>query len=326
MPVPVHLPTTGLTLALVAFASGACSGQSANRMSGGSPTAGEAGVGQVDGGIDARGIPRYLTRTYNSHDRELLLTAYGVDDPQWLYLSDSGEAGILKYDSKGKLCRMCYVDSYRIGFLSVRRPGELWDDFESRVRHMRKLDFPASVRIPDISLDRLDPDAQPLFAALLDSARRAGFRVSVVETYRSPLREALLFAEGHGRTYTATSMHSYGRAIDVVIGDGRLGHPATRAAWIRFRHFVAETPAGRFRLIGGLDRTWDWRHIEVAQPRIGFHTIDDALDYAARCTTDSARANPPSVAQLGGGAPDPCVLVPHLPQTILGPVANRLAR
>jgi hypothetical protein len=271
-------------------------------------------VGQVDAGIDARGIPRYLTRTYSSHERDLLLAAYGVDDPQWLYLSDSGEAGIVKYDSKGKLCRMCYVDSYRIGFLSVRRPGELWDDFESRVRHMHTLDFPVSVRIPDISLDRLDPDAQPLFAALLDSARRAGFRVSVVETYRSPLREALLFAEGHGRTYTATSMHSYGRAIDVVIGDGRLSHPATRAAWVRFRHFVAETPSGRFRLIGGLDRTWDWRHIELAQPRIGFHTIDDALDFASRCTTDSARANAPSAAQLGGGASDPCVLVPHLPR------------
>ena len=264
------------------------------------------------GGTDARGIPHYFTRTFTPRERELFLTAYGVDDPQWLYLSDSTESAIIKYDTKEKRCRACYVDSYRVGYLSMRRVGELWDDFEVRIRRMHRFDFPVSAHMPTESLDDLDPEARVAFTDLLAAARRAGFHIGVRETYRSPAREALLFAEGQGRTYTATSMHSYGRAVDFVIDDGRLDHARTHADWIRFRRFALAQPGRPFRIIGLVDHTFDWPHVEMPAEHIGFKSLDDALAFAARCTTDSARANPPSGATLGGGVGDPCVFVPRL--------------
>ena len=43
---------------------------------------------------------------------------------------------------------------------------------------------------------------------------------------------------GDGLTFTATSMHSSGRAIDVVVGDGNPSHRRTRVRWIAFRRWV----------------------------------------------------------------------------------------
>ncbi len=263
----------------------------------------------ASGGTNARGIPDYITRSYSADERALLLAAYGVNEPQWLYLSDSSQSAILKYDSREKRCRSCYVDSYHVGFLSMRRPGESWQAFERRDRSMRHADFPAAAMRIDTSLDDLIPAARVAFRGLLDSARAAGFHLSVVETYRSPAREALLFAEGHGRTYTATSMHSYGRAVDIIVGDGLVRRATTRAKWVRFRHFVLAR-GGRFRLLGQADHTWDWPHVELAVDNIGFPSIDAALAFAARCTTDSARAHPPSTAAVGGAERDPCVFIP----------------
>ncbi|MEO6877364.1 MAG: hypothetical protein ABI205_02705 [Gemmatimonadaceae bacterium] len=263
----------------------------------------------LSGGINARGIPDYTTRSFSTGERALLLAAYGVDEPQWLYLSDSSESAILKYDSREKRCRGCYVDSYHVGFLSMRRPGESWEDFERRDRRMRRADFPPAATRIDTSLGDLIPAAQVAFRGLLDSARAAGFHVSVAETYRSPTRQALLFAEGQGRTYTATSMHSYGRAVDIIVGDGLVRRATTRAQWVRFRRFVLAR-GGRFRLLGQVGHTWDWPHVELATDNIGFPSIDAALAFAVRCTTDSARAHPPSAAALGGAERDPCVFVP----------------
>ena len=219
---------------------------------------------------------------------------------------------MLKFDTREKRCRSCFVDSYRIGFASLRRPGETWDDFEARIRRMSPRDFPESARRVDTSLQDLDPDARPSFAALLDEGRRAGFRLAIRETYRTPAREALLFQAGRGRTYTATSMHSYGRAVDIVIDDGNPAHAATHADWVRFRRFVANYADGKFRLIGAVDRTWDWPHVELPGAALGFHSVDEALAFAARCTSDSARAAPPTALSLRGAAVDPCVFVPHL--------------
>ena len=264
-------------------------------------------------GIDSNGIPLYITRSYPPAERLLLRSAFGIDAPQRLYLSDSSNTAVLKYDTRWKRCRACYVDSYRIGFLSVRPPGQTWDDFENRVRHMRKRDFPPAANRIYNSLDDLDPRAKPAFVSLLDAGRRAGFRLAVRETYRTPPREALLFEEGHGRTFTITSMHSYGRAVDFIIDDGVLAHAATRADWIRFRRFVTIQAHGQFRLLGSVDHTWDWGHVELPAPDLGFHSIEDALAFAARCTSDSARSLAPAQAKLGGAASDPCVFVPRLP-------------
>ncbi|MDB4874312.1 MAG: peptidase and DD-carboxypeptidase VanY/endolysin [Gemmatimonadetes bacterium] len=311
----VSLVLVALVATSAALLSSRDDATGAGSRSGGESDTSEAASTAQDttpGGTDARGIPRYISRPFSARERRLLLDAYGVDDPQWLYLSDSTESAILKYDSKEKRCKTCYVDSYRVGYLSMRRVGEIWDDFEVRMRHMRRADFPPSAARVDVSLDDLDPEARTAFTALLDAARRADFALSVRETYRSPDREALLFSEGHGRTYTATSMHSYGRAVDIVVGDGRVNRPSTRADWVRFRRFVLSWGNGSFRVIGPPDHTWDWPHVELATDNIGFRSIDAALAFAAACTTDSARAHPPASAALGGAVSDPCVFVPHL--------------
>ena len=72
---------------------------------------------------------------------------------------------------------------------------------------------------------------------------------------------------------------------------------------------------GRFRLIGSVDRTWDWPHVELPSGDVGFQSIDAALEFAERCTSDSGRTNAPTTVSLGGGEPDPCVFLPRLPLT-----------
>lgn len=235
-------------------------------------------------GTDARGIPRYARREFSDEERRLLRDAYGIEDPNRLYVSDSTDAGLLKYDTRSKRCRTCYVNSYRVGFISVRRPGESWEDVERRVRAMRPRDFPRGARASSHrSIADLDPDVRDDVERMLADARRAGFAVRVVATYRSPEHEAYLMAIGGGRTHTLTSMHSYGRAIDVVIGDGKLGRRATRREWIAFRRWVTRYRGNDFRILGTPERTWDWRHIEMPTSSVGFRTIEEALERASRC-------------------------------------------
>jgi len=263
-------------------------------------------------GIGANGIPLYLARGYSPDERELLRSAFGIAAPQRLYFSDSSDAAILKYDVRLKLCRTCRVDTYRVGFLSMRRREETWEQFEGRMQEQRLKPRAAASRRLFASLHDLDPDAESAFAALLEAGRRAGFKLTVLETYRTPEDEARMLAEGVGRTYTATSLHSYGRAADIRVDDGNLSRASTRANWIRFRKFVTQQANGAFRLVGNPDNTWDWPHIELPAPEIGFHSVDDALEFGRRCLTDSARANAPSAERLGGATSDPCVVVPNL--------------
>ena len=279
-------------------------------------TATNGATGESGRGTDAHGIPHYIIRTYSPAERALLRSAFGVDEPGRLYLSDSSALAILKYDSRRKKCAACRVNSYRVGFLSLRHPGETWIQFENRLRRMRSRDFPAAAHRVDISLGDLDPRAKRAFDSLLAGGRRAGFNLTVRETYRTPWREALLLHDGRGQTFTATSMHSYGRAVDIAVDDGNPAHAATRADWIRFRKFVVGNPVGPFQLIGSTTHTWDWPHVEMPAADIGFHSIAQALASAARCTSVTARAGAPSPARLGGAAADPCVFIPFLPASI----------
>jgi len=105
------------------------------------------------------------------------------------------------------------VNSYGIGFVSVRKPDETWEQAEQRVYHMKRKDFPATALVESVSLNLLDPAVRPQYEQMLKDAKAAGFSVEVVATYRSPQREALLMSEGRARTHTLTSTHSYGRAI-----------------------------------------------------------------------------------------------------------------
>jgi hypothetical protein len=250
-------------------------------------------------GTDSRGIPRYVARRFSDDERSILREAFGVVNPSHLYISDSTADGVLKYDPEVKRCPSCYVNSFRIGFVSVRNNGETWDELERRVRGMRRSSFPPSTLVSTASLGALDPDVQQDARGMLDAARRAGFRLRVVSTYRSPQQEALLMAEGGGRTYTLTSLHSYGRAIDINVDDGNLRHASTRRDWIAFRRWVSHYRGTEFRVLGTPTSTWDWPHVEMPSEHVGFRNIAQAIDAGRVC--------------LSSGLRESCEFKPHLP-------------
>src|SRR5207248_7894049 len=104
--------------------------------------------------------------------------------------------------------------------------GETWEEFLTRIRRLDRRAWPVSARTSyHTGLAALAPSARPAFGELLDAARAEGFRVRVAETYRAPERQAYLLAHGNGRTFTATSAHEYGRAADILVGDGRIDAP-----------------------------------------------------------------------------------------------------
>lgn len=254
-------------------------------------------------GADSRGIPHYaVDETFSAADADVLRRAYGIEDPHHLYVSDSTEEGVLKYDTQVKRCLTCYVNSYRVGFVSVRQPGETWEQVERRIRTSPARAFTGSANPSSSSTADLDPEVRPVAEQMLRDARTAGFQTRVTATYRSPLREAFLMAEGKGRTHTLTSNHSYGRALDIVIGDGNRTHAQTKRQWITFRRWVTHyrTSTGEpFRILGRVDHTWDWAHVELASATIGFRTIGAAVARARGC--------------LAAESTIPCNFPPHLP-------------
>ena len=251
-------------------------------------------------GTDAHGIPHYLKRNLTEEAKNILRRVYGVVSPSHLYISDSTRDGLLKYDPEQKRCSICYVNSYRIGFVSIREPGESWDELERRVLALHRSSFPRSSLVSSNSASTMDPDVQGEVRQMLDGARRAGFKLRLVSTYRSPQREAILMAEGRGRTHTLTSLHSYGRAIDVNIGDGNLNNSSTRQSWIAFRRWVTGFRGNDFRILGAPDHSWDWSHVELPSDRIGFRSVEEAIAAGRVCL-----AHPSATA---------CEFLPHLPQ------------
>jgi hypothetical protein len=205
------------------------------------------------------------------------------------------------------------VRTYRVGAESIRQEGETWEGLERRIRTMSPADFPAGVRKADTSLASLDPSTQAAFARMLREARLAGHRVRVTESYRSPERQAYLLVRGGGLTFTATSKHSAGRALDIVVGDGNLKSPRTRARWIAFRRWVQSFEGGRFRLIGEPAKSWDWPHVELAGGAAGYASVEELLaaaraaesvccdpsGAAVHSTHDLARSGAASVAGAG---------------------------
>jgi hypothetical protein len=262
-------------------------------------TKSEATVAQLDGklssstaalmpparysGSDVRGVPNYFQGTLTADASRVLRRAFGVVVPTHLYISDSSRAGLLKYDPRIKRCATCYVNSYRIGFVSIRRAGESWEDLERRLRTMSRSSFPRSSLVTSSSVSMMDPSIQAEVTQMLNAAHQIGFRTHVISTYRSPEQEALLMREGGGRTHTLTSLHSYGRAIDVQIDDGRLGNPSTRRDWIAFRRWVTRFHGDHFRVLGEAEKSWDWPHVELPSDSIGFRSIEAAVAAGRRC-------------------------------------------
>lgn len=253
-------------------------------------------------GVDGRGIPHYATIDVSPADSEILRRAYGVEHPHHLYVSDSTEEGILKYDPILKRCLTCYVNSYRVGYVSVRRPAESWEQAERRVKASPPSAFSGHGVLSSNSTADLDPDVRQLAETMLANARAAGFHLRVVATYRSPLLEARLMAMGKGRTHTLTSNHSYGRALDIVVDDGNRGRSRTCSDWVAFRRWVTQyrTPQGEsFRVLGHINLTWDWPHVELPSSQIGFGSIDEAIARGRAC--------------LAPASTIPCNFRPHLP-------------
>jgi hypothetical protein len=247
------------------------------------PKHAQQAAGELEEADSATEIPQYTTRQFSPDERALLRRIYGVEDPSRLYLVDQSQEGVLKYDTQRKTCPSCLVNSYRIGFVSVRRAGESWEEAERRVKSTPPAAFPESAHVGSTSTSALDPAVRADVERMLSDAHAAGFDLHVVATFRSPVREAYLMRLGR-RTYTLTSLHSYGRAIDIVIGDARLKRPATRQQWVAFRQWVSAYHGGEFRIIGKPDRSWDWRHVEVPSPDIGFRSIDAAIARARACS------------------------------------------
>jgi hypothetical protein len=227
-------------------------------------------------GRDAEGIPRYIQRPFSDRERRRLREHFGIEEPSRLYLSDTTAEAYLNYDTERDPGAGRLVRSYRVGAPSVRLPGETWEQLERRLAIMRPTDFPASATVADTALASLDPEARPEFERMLAAARRAGHWVKVVETHRTPERQAYLLASAGGLTFTATSKHSSGRAVDVIVGDGNLKSRRTRTRWIAFRRWVTEYQDGRFRLIGLPEKSWDWPHIELPGP-LGYGSIEALL-------------------------------------------------
>ena len=231
-------------------------------------------------GRDDEGVPRYIQRDFSAEERRLLRAHFGIEEPGRLYLSDTSSDAYLNYDTErdpgaGKLVR-----SYRVGAPSVRHPGETWEELERRLATLRPDDFPASARLADTALSSLEPEIRQAFERMIADARKAGHKVRIVETLRSPERQAYLMAAGGGVTFTATSKHSSGRAVDMAVGDGNLKNRKTRTRWIAFRRWVTTYEGGRFQLIGAPEKSWDWPHVELAGP-LGYRSIE-ALLLAAR--------------------------------------------
>jgi hypothetical protein len=97
---------------------------------------------------------------------------------------------------------------------------------------MRPADFAPEARAVDTTSPRSIRWPAPV-ERLIAAARAAGFRVRVTEAYRSPERQAYLMVKGGGLTFTATSMHSTGHAVDLVVGDGDLHIPGRGPAGSR---------------------------------------------------------------------------------------------
>ncbi len=271
--------------------------------------------GETYAGRDPDGVPYYSERPFSLEERRLLREHFGIEEPGRLYLSDSSAAASLMYDTERDPGAGRLVRTYRVGAPSIRRYGETWEQLERRLQTMSAADFAASVRRADTSLASLDPAARPAFERMLRAARSAGHRVRVVESHRSAERQAWLLVQGGGLTFTATSRHADGRAVDVIVGDGNLKNPVIRARWTSFRRWVTGFEAGRFRIIGAPGRSWDWPHIELAAGAPGYRSVEellaaarqanvaccDASDGAVHSTYDPARGGAPPLAGPGSG-------------------------
>ena len=268
------------------------------------PTLPAQTIDPTDGSGTVRWVGRDADATLSADDRALLRTVFGVDDVRRLFLPAAAGTG-LRYAAHPPGCPdegrtatfhgACRVVGVRVGFAAPRVPGETWDAYTGRVTRGGARTWAAGGHTAYSGLDALDPEARPAFERLLADARAAGFQVHVRETYRTPERQAFILARNDGRTTTATSAHSSGRAVDISVGGRPSGRRSTHGAWVEFRRWVTEQQGGAFRLIGTPERTWDWPHVEYVGARAAgdvggplYPTVDALVAAARACRAATA--------------------------------------
>jgi hypothetical protein len=69
-------------------------------------------------------------------------------------------------------------------------------------------------------------------------------------------------------------------------------------------------------LIGTPERTWDWPHVELAAPALGYRDVDALVGAARRCRAE---------APTGDAAAMRCTLAPRLPAHVTAHLAARAA-
>ena len=267
------------------------------------PVAIDSTFDPTDGSGKIRWLGRDAAHALSADDRTLLRDVFGIDDVRRLYVP-TASGDVLRYAAHapgcsdelrvGALRGACRAVSVRVGLDAPRAPDETWDAYTARVTRGGTHAWSSTGRVFYTNLAALGPDARPAFERLLADAREAGFPVHVRETYRTPERQAAILARNDGRTTTATSAHSFGRAVDVSIGDGRIGRRSTHRTWVAFRRWVLGQQNGAFRLIGTPESTWDWPHIEYVgplgtpMPVLGYRSLDALVAAARACHTETS--------------------------------------
>lgn len=168
----------------------------------------------------------------------------GVTDPSRVYeknghpVVDTGQA-----DANG------HVPTHRLDQPTNRQPGETWEQYEARALGRRSFS-PDTAAIRDIGA--LDPDVQAKTRALIAAAKQAGHSLDIGETRRTQERQEMLFQKGRSQpgdvaTWTLTSDHTPGRAVDFVVNGDTTGRDPGYS-WLQ-----ANAPKYGFSVMGQMD-------------------------------------------------------------------------
>lgn len=119
---------------------------------------------------------------------------------------------------------------------------------------------PQAIASADRRWDRVAPGLRQSVLAIHQAMARQGYRMVLVEGYRSPERQAALARRGSGTTLAGTgrSCHQYGLAVDSALyRDGRLqwdmDDPWTRRGYLLY---------GRLAVDAGLEWGGSWRRLK----------------------------------------------------------------
>jgi len=150
--------------------------------------------------------------------------------PLHLYLSDSTKDA-RSNTIRGRSVRSCYVNSYRIGFVSVRKRGETWDDLEGRVRTLTRNSFPPGSLVTSSSVQ--PPWTRTLSAKCKKMLTPRGERIRRARDhdYRSPEQEALLMRTAAAAQHTLTSLQFVRPRDRCEDRERNLANPSTRRSF-----------------------------------------------------------------------------------------------